>query len=100
MPTPMPIELSMKNSPLATNSGLGLLTIKSIPPRLPTTGNRYCSHPTTPACAESTRGGAETVIEPSGTDGGLLRAVRPTRWGEASTVTFVIDSPHLGLDQS
>src|SRR5258708_22581859 len=57
MPTPMPIELSMKNSPLATNSGLGLLTMKSIPPRLPTTGNRYCSHPATPACAESTQAG-------------------------------------------
>src|SRR5260370_37153144 len=87
MPTPMPIELSMKNKPLATKSGLGLLTMKSIPPRLPTTGNRYCSQPAAPAGGESTRGGADNVIEPSGTAGGLKRAGRRTSWvGDPSGV--------------
>ncbi len=99
MPTPMPIELSMKNNPLATKSGLGLLTMKSIPPRLPTTGNRYCSQPAAPAGVESTRGGADNVIEPSGTGGGLNRAGRRTSWvGDPAVV--VIDSSHLGPRRS
>ncbi len=99
IPTPMPIELSMKNSPLATKSGLGLLTMKSIPPRLPTTGKRYCSQPAAPAGVESTRGGADNVIEPPGTGGGLRRAGRRTSWvGEAAVV--VIDSSHLGPRRS
>ena len=84
----------MKSNPLATKSGLGLLTMKSIPPRLPTTGNRYCSQPAAPACVESARGGADTVIEPSGTDGGLKRAVRRTsRVGGPAVI--VMDSSHL-----
>src|SRR3989442_15783432 len=94
MPTPMPIELSMKNSPLATKSGLGLLTMKSIPPRLPTTGNRYCSQPAAPAGVESTRGGADTLIEPPGTGGRLNRGGRRTSL-DGDPAGCVIDSAHL-----
>jgi hypothetical protein len=43
----------MNSSPLARKSGLGLLTIKSIPPRLPTIGKRYWSQLTAPAGCES-----------------------------------------------
>src|SRR5260370_31936133 len=99
MPTPMPIELSMKNKPLATKRGLGLLTMKSIPPRLPTTGNRYCSQPAAPAGGESPRGGADNGLEPSGTRRGLNRAGRRTGWGGDPAVV-VFDSSHFGARRS
>lgn len=74
-------------------SGFGLLTTNSIPPRLPTMGNTYCSQPAAPAGVESTRGGADTVIAPTGTEGGARRAVRPTSCVVGPAVV-VMDSSH------
>jgi hypothetical protein len=92
MPAPIPTEPSMNNSPLATNKGLGLLNMKSIAPRLPTTGKRYCSHATAPPGVASKRGGDGTVTDPSGSRGGRSRGERLTDLARDWVSTVMISS--------